>query len=454
MKPDWVSLRSIYSCIYTAGQAELREMILRLSDSLSRGVAVVAAFLVAAWLSFFGIRAAIARYGAEGDTADRLELAVRLEPENPAYWYLLGRYQQYDLEQQEASAAQESYRRAIALNPLDTDAWLDLGLAYELQGETEAAREAYLEAKKSYPTSADVFWRYGNFLLRMGERPKAYMELRRAIEADPRRAEAAFSVAYRANPDIDEILGQLLPAKQSVYVDVIGLAARTGQLGVGKAVWQQLMRLHPRLAIGDINLLAYGLFLAGDFSEAHRVWDQGVATMNLPPLLAPPGSVVWDPGFESDLSGYAFSWQFQPIVQGVTIGFDKTEKHSGSQSLRLSFDGKHNPDLEAACTIGIVQPGTAYHFSGWIETKGITTEYGIGFRLSSAEDNTVVNTREVHGSNPWTLVDQAWTAGLNIHRVQICVTREPSDNPEVRISGNAWVDDVNLVPQPTEHRKP
>ena len=43
-------------------------------------------------------------------------------------------------------------------------------------------------------------------------------------------------------------------------------------------------------------------------------------------------------------------------------------------------------------------------------------------------------------------VDQTWTAGPNTPRVQICVTREPSDNPGVRISGTAWVDDVNLVP--------
>ena len=46
-------------------------MILRLSDSLSRGLVVVAALLLGLWLSFFGIRAAIARYGAEGATANR-----------------------------------------------------------------------------------------------------------------------------------------------------------------------------------------------------------------------------------------------------------------------------------------------------------------------------------------------------------------------------------------------
>jgi hypothetical protein len=36
-------------------------MILRLSDSLSRGLVVVAALVVALWLCFFGIRTAVAR---------------------------------------------------------------------------------------------------------------------------------------------------------------------------------------------------------------------------------------------------------------------------------------------------------------------------------------------------------------------------------------------------------
>ena len=98
--------------------------------------------------------------------------------------------------------AEASYRKAIALNPVATDAWLDLGTAYELDGKSKEAREAYLQAKKSYPVSADVSWRYGNFLLREGEQTQAYEELRRAIEADPLRAAAAFSRVYRSNPNI------------------------------------------------------------------------------------------------------------------------------------------------------------------------------------------------------------------------------------------------------------
>ncbi len=429
-------------------------MIVRVSDSLFR-IVVVASLLVAFWLSFFGVRTAIARYGFEGDNAKRLELAVRLEPGNPMYWYTLGRYYQYSIEQPNSVLALECFRKAIALNPSYTNAWLDLGSAYELDGKSEEARQAFLQARKSYPTSAEVSWQYGNLLLREGDRGQAYMQLRRAIEADPERSAIAFSRAYRANPDLDEILSQLLPASQKVYTEVISEALSEKQLAVAKIVWARLLTLQPQLKIREVDEFVRALLLNGEFSQARQVWNQGLATTNLPSLSQTQGSVVWDPSFESNINGYTFSWQIpSTVTQGVSFRLDKTERHSGSQSLRLSFDGKHNPNIEEPCTLGIVQPGTTYHFSSWIKTKDITTEFGLGLMLKSLDDNTIVNTAEIHGTNPWTMVDQTWTAGPNVHRVLVCVVREPSDNPEVRISGSAWVDDVNLVPLLAERREP
>jgi hypothetical protein len=433
-------------------------MILRLSDSLSRGLVVAAALLVGLWLSFFGIRATIARHDSEQETAKRLKAAVRLEPNNPEYWYILGRYQQYNLDLQDAALAEDSYRKAIALNPDATEAWLDLATAYELDGKAEEARDAYLQAKKSYPVSADVAWRYGNFLLRQGEheRALAYAELRRAIEADPGRAATAFSRAYRANPNIDEILAQLLPAKQNVYIDVINEASAEKQLAVAKTVWSRLLTLNPHSAIPNVDGFLSALLRDGEYAEARQVWDQQVASMYLPPLLQPQGSVVWDPSFESGVFGSAFSWMFQPFSQGVIISLDKAEKRSGNQSLRLSFDGKNNPNLEAACTLAVVEPRTSYRFTGWVKTKDLTTVHGVGFRIHSygSSEAPVVNTNQVYGNNPFTLIEQLWSAGPDIHHVKICVTREPSDDPSVRISGTAWVDDVNLTPEPAEHHKP
>ena len=432
-------------------------MILRLSDSLSRGLLVAAALLTGLWLSFFSVRAAVARYDSEGDTAKRLEAAVRLEPSNPAYWYLLGRFQQYNLEDPDAIRAEESYRRAVALNPADTDAWLDLATAYELAGKTEEAREAYLQAKKSYPVSADVAWRYGNFLLRDGKQEQAYAELRQAIDAEPHRAAAAFSRAYRSNPNVDALFDQLLPPKATVYVDVIWEALSANQLAVAKTAWARLIKLQPQphLELRDIDHFVMLLLYSGDYNEARQVWDEGTATMKLPPLFRWPSSVVWDPSFETDIRNAAFSWHYSSLEQGVSVGLDRTDRSNGEQSLRLSFDGKGDPELEAACTLAVVQPSTTYKFSGWIKTQAITSDQGIGFRLKPIGDNKapIVNTKQILDTNGWTSIEQDWTSSPGVRQVQICIARNASENTE-RISGTAWVDDVNLVPEPAEHHKP
>lgn len=429
-------------------------MILRLSDSLSRALVIAAAFVVGLWLSFFGVRTAIAEHYSQAESTRKLETAVRLEPANPAYWYSLGRYQQYNLEQPNPALAEASYRKAIALNPVATEAWLDLGTAYELDGKTAEAREAYLQAKRSYPTSAEVSWRYGNFLLRQGDQTQAYAQLRQAIEADPQRGAAAFSRAYRTNPDLLGLLRELLPPMQSVYVDVIWDALSEKKLAVAKTVWGQLLTIHPHLQLREINRFVTELIYAGELNEARRAWDQGTATMNLPALLQPKGTVVWDPSFESDINGFAFSWVYPPIFQGTSISLDTSQKLSGKQSLRLSFDGKHDPLLEAPCTQAVVQPGTTYRFSGWIKTEALSSDQGIGFRLRTVGEgaSVITNTQQILGTKPWSDIEQVWTAGPNVRQVVICVARDASTNPEARISGTAWIDDVNLLPEPAEHR--
>jgi tetratricopeptide (TPR) repeat protein len=431
-------------------------MILRLSESLSRGLVLVASLALASALSYYGIRMAIAQVESEGQTSKQLERATRLEPKNPEYWFRLGHFQQFNLEDPDSTKAAVSFQKAISILPSYTDAWLELATTDELNGQAAEAREAYVKAKQSYPSSAEVAWRYGNFLLREGDLPEAYEELRRALQADPLRAAATFSRVYRADPNIDGILDNVLPATKPVYVDVIAEAAGSGQLAVARTVWTRLLDLQPELTIRDFDPLVSRLIEAKDDDAARRVWEQGTSRMNLPPLLRPQGSVVWDPSFESGISGKGFAWNFSPLAQGVQTEFDATEKLTGNKSLRVSFDGKHNPNLDVACTMGIVEPGKEYLFSGWIKSKELTTEQGVRFHIQGMGAASAVrtSTQELHGTNAWTFVGQSWTAEPGVHRVSICVGREPSDNPDVRISGTAWIEDVNLAPKPMEHPRP
>ncbi len=361
-------------------------MILRLSDSLARALIVVAALLTGLWLSFFGIRTAVARYGAEGQTARRLELAVRLEPDNPEYWYALGTLSAVQLPAAGPRLGGELISRGNRARSQSTQrpGWTSLRLTNWTESPKKHGRRI-CRPRRAILSPRMSPGAIGNFLLREGQLAQAYPELRRAVEADPGRAAAAFSRAYRTNPNIDELLDELLPARQNVYVDVIWEALSAKQLAVAKTVWARLLPLHPHLEMRDVEKFVSDLMNAGEFTEARQVWDQGVATMNLPPLFRPGSSVVWDPSFETGINGYTFSWHYQSVSQGVSIDLDKAESHSGAQSLRLSFDGKHDPNLEAACTLAIVQPSTTYRFSGWIKSQAITTDQGVAFRLHAVD---------------------------------------------------------------------
>lgn len=431
-------------------------MILRLSDFLSRGLIVAAALCVAATLSFYAARMARAAVAADEATAAGLVLATRLEPNNAEYWYRLGHFQQFNMELPDSAQAVVFLKRALTLDPNYTDAWLDLGTAYELDGHNAEAREAYLQAKKSYPASGDVSWRYGNFLLRQGDTQAAYPEFRRSLEMDPRRAASAFSRCFRANPNIDEILNKVFPPVPSAYIDVIKETSDAKQLSLARLVWKRLLTLHPRLTVRDFEPLVGGLIAEGEISEARRVWDEGAESMYLPALLPAPGSVVWDPSFESGLNSAFFAWRFTAFTQGMTTAYDPTEKLSGNQSLHVTFDGKHNPNVDVACTLVLLAADTNYQFSAWVKTANLTSERGVGFHIRSHAANgeaLEVTSREVHGTNPWTFIDVPYSPGPGADRASICVSRDRDLTSDVHISGSAWVDDVNLVARPREPGK-
>src|SRR5580704_9162237 len=160
-------------------------MILRLSSPAARIFLVLLASMLAAALSYSGIRNALAVHDAGLNTPEGYERATRLEPDDARNWYLLGRYWQYNLEDPNARRAIRAYQTALSFDVHSADTWLDLATAYESEGDIAAARNAFLQATRTYSLSPEVSWRYGNFLMRRGEMDAAFAEIKHAVEADP-----------------------------------------------------------------------------------------------------------------------------------------------------------------------------------------------------------------------------------------------------------------------------
>src|SRR5258708_3843719 len=264
-----------------------------------RALVVVLSCALAIFLSYFGVRNAVATYYLNLDTRAGYERAATLEPGNARNWFLLGRSFLYDFEQPDPQRAVQSLRKAIALDPYSAEALLDLAAAYDGQGDTADARQAFLAAQRVYPLSADVAWSYGNFLLRQEQQDAAFGEIRKAVELEPKRAAEAFSRALRAQPDPNVVLDKAIPQSAVVYLRILRLLSDVGDLGDAQIVWSRLIASRPTEPMSEISFYSSELIRQRRVADAARAWNEAVSIMQSPPPPDPAGSLLWDCRFES-----------------------------------------------------------------------------------------------------------------------------------------------------------
>jgi len=423
-------------------------MIFKLPTPRARIALILLSFLLVAFLSYFGMRNALAAYYLALDTRGGYERAVQLEPANSRNWFLLGRSYLYDLEQPDSARAVQALRKAVSLDPYSAEALLDLANAFDGEGDTVAARAAFVSAQRVYPLSANVAWSYGNFLLRQGEQDAAFGEIRKAVELEPKRSAEAFSRAQSAQPDVNILLDKAVPASTAVYLPILHALSSADDLDAAQQVWTRLLALGQKVPLGDMVVFIDGYIRQRRPEDAYRAWSKAVSIMQNPPPPDPPGSLVWDGGFESGYSGGGYAWHFVPATRNVQIGVDHSERHSGAQSLRILFNGHENINFEDVCHNITPEPGQRYLLTGWIKTQSLTSSQGVRLQIFvfTPTQTEASATDEVHGTEPWKQVQLAWTAPPGAHFGSVCAKRWMSDRSGSDIQGAAWIDDVALVP--------
>lgn len=402
---------------------------------------------VASALAVSAGKIALANYHVARGTPDALARAARLEPSNARIWYLLGRYWQYNFEQPDLALAVSYYQRALTLEPQSANTWMDLADAREELGDTGQAREAFERAQKAYPISADVAWRYANFLYRQKNTREAFLQVRRALQANSSLAGAAVSFCWRANPDINKILDEALPQSVPVYLEAIRFLSWEHAGGSALEVWKRLEALHSKVELKPVFPLLDELVAENLATEARRVWEQAVQMAGVSQPAPPDSSLVWDGGFEGDFSEGGFGWRWSPHP-GTRYAFDSEVKRSGERSLRITFDGTQNLNFGDLVQYVPVEPGTTYQFLAYAKTDDITTNHGIGFAVFDPRDpgGTGRLTPELTGTHPWTHLELSFPAGPQTHFVMLVLRRTPSEKIDNKLQGTVWVDDVSLVP--------
>ena len=168
----------------------------KLSGAEEKALAVKPTSNVAAYDAYLHGRSIEAtRFDIPGEqqVASDYARAVQLDPTFALAWTRLAIVRSFlyfntiDRETNSPAAIKEAVDRAMALQPELGEAWLALGVyRYQVLNDFPGALQAYAEAGKRLPNSADVFGNMAFVERRMGRWDEAVSHFRKAISLDPR----------------------------------------------------------------------------------------------------------------------------------------------------------------------------------------------------------------------------------------------------------------------------
>jgi hypothetical protein len=399
------------------------------------------------WVS---IRIAVAAHWAGSKDSRQWLRAAQIEPANASYWDQLGLFEEWDFEHGDLQQSIRYFRRAVQLNPHSDLYWMDLAGAYEVSGQPDEARRAYLQALAAHPDSADVAWRYGSFLLRQGDAGAAASQVRRALVAEPELVPSAVSQFSKSGAGIDFILGQVVPARVPDYLALVHYFAGQQDEDSAVATWAKLASLHPHFPITDALDFIDGLIERRRIEDAERVWREALEAAGISSQPDNPGSLMFNGGFERDFLGGGFDWRVFP-ADGAVLDIVSDVVHAGRRSARVTFDGTANVDYRNLLQYVPVSPGRSYHFIAYMRTDAISGDSGLGFVIADCAepDKPVAQTESLTDTHPWTQLEADFTASPVMRCVIVVLRRPPSLMMFAnKFRGTVWVDDAQLVPAP------
>src|SRR5579872_3401660 len=238
--------------------------------------AAIVAIVAAAWLCYGGGKHALAAHYAASPNFENWVRATRIEPNNADTWYRLGRFRQLDFDNEDLPLAISYYRRAIQLNPRSPYYKLDLASALEMTGSNGEADSYFRAAQAAFPISAEVSWKYGNFLLRQNRLPEAYAEIHRSLMVDPKLIPLAVSRVWHSDPDIHLLLDQVLPDTPEAYSETLSFLADAQDPTTALEVWDRLIPKDPQAGSKWGIKLTDMLVVQEKFEVARTVWRQAI----------------------------------------------------------------------------------------------------------------------------------------------------------------------------------
>ncbi len=369
-----------------------------------------------------------------------LKIAVRLSPGNADYWHRLGRY--YAFAAADPQAAIESDQQAITLDPYDARYWFDLATAYQVTGDATGQRTALERGLQAEPTSPAVAWEAANFFLMDGEIARALREFHVVIGNDTSLMNASLEACWRARPDADALLRDVVPARTDTLLAFLTLLMSKQETDGATKTWERLAQLHEKFDTWHLFDFVRYLIQVRRPDAALSAWVQASTSLGLSAYLPTDDNLVVNGDFSLDILNGGFDWLYVDRI-GVVPLLDASDFHQGNRSLSLTFEGPGIADAGIQQLIP-VQGATTYDFSAYYKSADFDGAGGPEIVLRDAYTRAPLFVSDpLTDADFWKEVHSKFTTPESTALLSLVIERFPAGSP---IKGKLWLDNFQLSP--------
>jgi hypothetical protein len=293
------------------------------------------------------------------------------------------------------------------------------------------------------PTAPDVAWEAANFFLVDGNIDRALREFHVVIENDTALVNAALNACWRARPDPDALLRDVVPARPDSLISFLTILTSQRETEGAIKTWERLAQLHEKFQ--NRYLYAYVRYLI----EVHRpdaamsAWEQSADVLGLSAYLPTDDNLVVNGNFSLDILNGGFDWTYvdRPEVSKV---LDPSDFHQGHRSLFLNFEGPPINDAGIQQLIP-VRGATTYDFSAYYKSADFEGAGGPQIVLRDAYTGAPLFASDpLNDAGFWKEVHSKFTTPNSTTLLLLAIERFPAGSP---IRGKLWLDDFGLSPE-------
>ncbi len=331
------------------------------------------------------------------------------------------------------AGAAESYKKAIFEGPSYIDAWIGLARARIANGQNDEARKTLNIISPALASISS--WKWDELVLAYDLHDDPYFEqsYNYILSYLPNRVKDASLLASQFWGGWQEVVPHVFSWNRPVYLSVL---IDGQQADAAVALFKVIENDGPQLQEKDQLRFCDFLISNNRLKEAKTVWR--LWRKKDTPL-------IHDGRFETAPLNRAFGWRFKNDPD-VLVERATGSPCSGNSCLHIHFKGSGNFNCDFAWQIVPVEPETSYCLRFVRKSSNLTTDRGVFLAVNGyREGGPNIKSEQVLGDSPWKEEKIEFTAPAGCEAIVLRVRRNESLKLDNKISGDFWLDSVEMT---------